>query len=145
MNSNQHKIGMIVSSLAVCEPSLFESAPRDETGSKLIVPVSMGSSVHDAMRLVRQFRQEALIVAIELLPEEKLIRIGQAKVAVKEAHPNDGDCHPLVSPSCTVGDIFKMMVPGSSITITDGYCRMGIATHARIKPAECLTWLITAV
>jgi hypothetical protein len=110
------KVGAAVSYLRATEPEAFGVPPIDRRGREVLVPVLGTDTVLAVTDIVRRMGSSALVVAY--MHDDRGIGFGSVRMALTEEHETgDSSSHVPVGPTCTMGDMFRMFVPGTSITI----------------------------
>jgi hypothetical protein len=112
----RRRVGLILTYMRADDPTMFGHAPVNADGARVIVPCLPDDTVHFACDMVRQSGGEGLVVAVTLASDR--IEIQEAHVSCAP-NPHKGDDTDVpVGPDCTVADIFSVMAPGASMTIS---------------------------
>ncbi len=113
--------GKLLSFLSITDRDKFDrlSGGRSTGGSRVLVPALESDSVHDISMLVRQAGGDAMVAVVgpmESRDGKHGFTIRSARMTTEETDADSGHDVP-VGRTCTLGDLFRVLLPGSSITL----------------------------
>lgn len=118
MHQHRNQLGLAISKLFTRDPDLGDSVSvRDSDGRRVIVAAIWSDTVHWVIEQVRQAGGVALVVVVRKPEGESVARLAMARIAMHETEDPAG-CDLPVGPDCAMEDLLKVLMIGSSITIT---------------------------
>lgn len=108
--------GALVSYLSSTSPEFSRSlGATDKEGQRVIIPALGSNSLLEVSELARQAGGVATLVILQQ-SDGKGGRVTVANLVVNDRQNIDGDCDVPVTNACTLEDLIKILMPGTSMT-----------------------------
>lgn len=110
-----HQLGAIVSRMLAVSPA-FASQFKELTsdGARIVVPAFASDTVVSVTNLVGQAGGRGTLLVVD--PVDGDVRLTFASIAAKSDEHLSGDTDVPMTHECTIGDLVRVLQPGTSIT-----------------------------